>query len=92
MVRNFGQIACAWIGFYGQLFTSQAVHTSQQDYFLQTLTQKLSDSQLQLCEGALTEDECKKARDGMASGKSPGLDGFPAEFYRTFWALIMSRS
>ena len=90
VVRNFGQIACVWIGFYGQLFTSQAVHTSQQDYFLQTLTQKLSDSQLQLCECALTEDECKKARDGMASGKSPGLDGFPAEFYRTFWSLLGS--
>ena len=87
VVRNLGQIACAWIGFYGQLFNSQALHTSQQDYFLQTLTQKLSDSQLQLCEGALTEDECKKALDGMISGKSPGLDGFPAEFYRTFWSL-----
>ena len=32
--------------------------------------------------------ECKAALDGMASGKSPGLDGLPAEFYQRFWPVL----
>jgi hypothetical protein len=30
----------------------------------------------------------KRALDAMATGKSPGLDGLPAEFYQRFWSLL----
>ena len=30
-------------------------------------------------------EECGLALRGMASGKTPGSDGFPVEFYTTFW-------
>ena len=49
---------------------------------------KLSAAEQSLCEGELTEGECKRALDAMATGKSPGLDGLPAEFYQRFWSLL----
>ena len=37
------------------------------------------------CEGLLTEKECLEAVKSMESGKSPGTDGLPTEFYKVFW-------
>ena len=45
----------------------------------------LNDSDKQKCEGLLTEKECLEALETMESGKSPGTDGLPAEFYKVFW-------
>ena len=40
------------------------------------------------CEGSITVDECLEALKDFKSGKTPGTDGFPAEFYRFFWTEI----
>ena len=40
------------------------------------------------CEGPLTIDECFNALSDMATGKSPGVDGLPPEFFIKFWDLI----
>jgi hypothetical protein len=37
-----------------------------------------------------SEDEVKKAIYQMEHNKAPGPDGFPAEFYQTFWDTIKS--
>lgn len=37
------------------------------------------------CEGQVTEDEYYEALKNFDSRKTPGTDGFPAEFYRFFW-------
>nr|BAC82626.1 pol-like protein [Ciona intestinalis] len=42
------------------------------------------------CEGKLTVDKCYEALKTMQNNKSPGLDGFPAEFYKVFWKEINS--
>ena len=36
----------------------------------------------------LTVAECRAALFGMALRKSPGCDGFPAEFYIKFWDIL----
>ena len=36
----------------------------------------------------MTVLECHAALSKMESGKSPGMDGFPAEFYSRFWGLL----
>ena len=46
---------------------------------------KLSTGQRNFCEQPLTISECKKAIDKLSSGKSPGSDGFTADFYKFFW-------
>jgi len=40
------------------------------------------------CKGLLTETECLFSLKQMADSKTPGRDGLPAEFYKTFWSSI----
>ena len=39
-------------------------------------------------ENPITLEELRLALSAMASGKAPGLDGIPHEFYETFWDII----
>ena len=41
-----------------------------------------------MCDGPLTVAECRAALFGMARRKTPGCDGFPAEFYMTFRDIL----
>jgi hypothetical protein len=36
-------------------------------------------------EGMLDRSECLKALKILNNGKSPGMDGYTAEFYKFFW-------
>ena len=59
------------------------------DDFLNNLSlPTLSDNELHICEKQIDIDECKKAIDNLSSGKSPGSDGFTADFYKYFWNEI----
>ena len=53
-----------------------------------SLTTKLSSDQSLLCEGEITLQEIATAVKGLNTGKSPGPDGLPAEFYVKFWDLL----
>ena len=88
VVRSVSLIARAWVSFYVLLFTAQPLVVGEQDFFLSQLARRLSAAERALCEGELTLEECNAAVDGMASGKSPGVDGLPAEFYQRFWPLL----
>ena len=46
---------------------------------------KLTEEQMQHAEGRLEKTECLNALKNMKNGKSPGLDGYTAEFYKFFW-------
>ena len=77
--------------FYQKLFSTKFDPTdknriSDTDKFLQNLTLPiLSEEGHHVCEKLIDIDECKKAIDKLASGKSPGSDGFTADFYKHFW-------
>ena len=88
VVSSLTLILRAWVAFYVRLFSAQPLDVGEQDCFFSQLQRKLSHEERQLCEGELTLAECKVALDGMASGKSPGLDGLPAEFYQRFWPVL----
>ena len=49
------------------------------------LALSLSDPERDSCEGLLSSDELFAALKGLQTGKSPGSDGLPAEFYLAFW-------
>ena len=57
---------------------------------LDNLSLVLPPDEVPTCEGVLSREETFAALQGMARGKSPGSDGFPVEFYWTFWDLIGS--
>ena len=45
----------------------------------------LSKDQTENISVPILEQECHAALKAMSDNKSPGPDGFTAEFYRTFW-------
>ncbi|CAB3986639.1 Transposon TX1 uncharacterized 149 kDa [Paramuricea clavata] len=53
VVSTFVGIARAWVAFYGLLFTSQSLDPTEQDFFLNSLSLKLSRAEQSLCEGEL---------------------------------------
>ena len=74
--------------FYGSLYTSRnsaTVNKEMENLFLDQELPKLNDDDKQKCEGLLTAKECLEAVKLLESGKSPGTDGLPAEFYNIFW-------
>ncbi|CAB4005244.1 Hypothetical predicted protein [Paramuricea clavata] len=51
VVSTFVGIARAWVAFYGLPFTSQSLDRIEQDFFLNSLSLKLSRAEQSLCEG-----------------------------------------
>jgi hypothetical protein len=74
--------------YYESLFSSDDLNTGDQGFFLNNVNCKLSNDESKSCEGHVTNAECLAALSAMAHNKSPGLDGFPAEFYLKFWPVL----
>ena len=49
---------------------------------------KINENEKQLCDAPPTLIECEEAVRSMKNNKSPGQDGLPAEFYKTFWVEL----
>ena len=57
-------------------------------FFDNPLLQKLSSDSRENCEGRITADECQNVLNTFATRNTPGNDGIPIEFYKTFWPLL----
>ena len=49
---------------------------------------KLTESEALSLEGLLTIEEIGSASKKMKHNKTPGIDGFPAEFFKIFWRKL----
>lgn len=49
---------------------------------------KLSQKQVESLDAPITEDEVRWAIAAMKMGKSPGVDGFPIEYYKKFLDML----
>ena len=75
--------------FYENLYTSKCITRNIKSYFNDITTESdVAEGERSDCEGLLTEEECKTAVFSMANNKSPGSDGLPVDFYKTFWDLL----
>ena len=88
LAQTTQDILAVWRDYCFQLFSAQPLNPEDQDVFINSLTNTLSSTEAESCEGPLTESECLAALRNMAINKSPGVDGLPAEFYLTFWDIL----
>lgn len=49
---------------------------------------KLTNEQKESLDGQITFQEITEAMRQLSNGRSPGIDGLPAEFYQTFWNVL----
>ena len=49
---------------------------------------QLTEPQAKKIENELTIEELGDALKRMKNGKSPGIDGFPCEFFKVFWLKL----
>lgn len=84
------EICDSWVSFYSSLFTACDTDLTVQDALLDSLSSSLSPEQAGSCDGLISSGEAYTALSGMAKAKSPGSDGFPAEFYLAFWDVLGS--
>ena len=82
------EILGVWRSYYADLFTAQECDCKAQDAMLAKLSRRLSSAEREACEGVLTVEECYHALQGMPRGKTPGSDGFPMEFFVSFWQTL----
>ena len=73
--------------FYQHLYKLKPCSYSNINFFNSNIN-VLNDTDKQICEGLLTENECFLALKEMKNNKSPGSDGLTTEFYKIFWTEI----
>ena len=81
-------LCCTLNSFYSDLFSSVLTDSVIQSSLLSYLPYFLPCDQAHLCEDLLTPDECFSTLKGIARNKTPGLNGFPVEFYLWFWDVL----
>ena len=73
-----------------QLYSSRSIHKESDNlrFFPDDNFVRLDEVSKTSCEGLLNVNECLNALKTMEANKSPGSDGFSAEFYKVLWSDI----
>ena len=91
ITKNYKKILDSASEYYKNLYSTK-LKVDQSDslhHFLgNSNIPRLSQEERLSCEGQITIEECIKALDTFDTGKTPGNDGIPAEFYKIFWNSV----
>ena len=74
--------------FYTCLYSKDNVDLQVQQKLIDDLHRFLCSLERDACERPLYTSELLTAARGLQTGKSPGSDGLPVEFYLTFWDIL----
>ena len=77
--------------FYTNLYSATKTCKKTQKSLLKNITRTFSSVQKDFLDAPITHEELEKAVSSLNDEKSPGLTGFPAEFYKRFWPLLKTR-
>jgi len=75
------------VDFYSTLFIAEDVHRGCQDELLRGLPQLSPEDRIYM-DAHISLEELTTAVGQLASGRTPGLDGLPADFYKHFWRVL----
>ena len=83
VTSDYSRINDTFRNFYSQLYTSESLNDNTLvDNFLNSLDMpKVSSDNKTRLDQPITQEEIAAAISSLQSGKSPGPDGFPAEFF-----------
>lgn len=86
-VEKFSQVdlEAILVDFYSTLFSKDTLDMQVQTELIDDLDFSLNDLERDKCEGVFTKEELLSALQSLPTGKSPGSDGLPTEFYTAFW-------
>lgn len=89
-VYNDNDILNEICSFYDKLYESKHIDDNEIQNYLNevNIEQKLDENGRLFCDEMFTLQECKEAVMNLKDNKSPGMDGIPNEFYKTFWNEI----
>lgn len=90
ITTDLSKINDTFTNFYKKLYSSESPDDSTpMKVFLNNLNiPGLSTEDQKILEKPITKEEIAKAISSLNSGKSPGPDGFPAEFFKSFSSLL----
>ena len=90
ILLNQNQILQETCNFYKCLYAKKENEVDMDiiNSFIDTDSKKLSNDQSNLLEGPLTYTEVTTTLKNMKNEKSPGSDGFTAEFFKMFWIKL----
>ena len=87
-VSSQQEIQQAHFAFYHALYSQEPVNLEVQQALLNTMDVVLADDEHSSSEGKLLLSEMGQAMRNLSTGKTPGSDGLPQEFYAKFWDLL----
>ena len=86
LATNMNDILIECEKFYSNLYQTKNPNLENIEQYLQdTPIHKLNVEDKNICEGIITNAECKNVLKYMKLNKSPGIDGLSTEFYKEFW-------
>ena len=89
LIRNQSKILGKMCRFYEALYSSNMKEDIDIDnYLLNSHVPKITQDDKDFCNSFPSMEECTDAVRNMKLNKSPGLDGLPSEFYKSFWDKI----
>ena len=83
-----GEILEEFTRFYRELYTEEPTYEEDQNFILSRIQRRLDEEQSESLATPFKLQDLKSALFKSLNGKSPGNDGIPAEFYKTFWDVM----
>ena len=87
-IEDEGRIQREFSDFYSKLYQSEDRGRAAKEFLDSVLVNKLSSEEREWLEREVDPQEIERVVKNLAKGKSPGLDGFPNEFYQRCWEYI----